>query len=56
MAEFPKLGRMAPELGDPAVREIILRNYRLVYRLKEKRIELLTVYHGARLLDPAKLK
>ena len=56
IAEFPESGRIVPELGDPVVREIILGNYRLVYRLQEKHIELLTVYHGARLLDPAKLK
>ncbi|MFA6093921.1 MAG: type II toxin-antitoxin system RelE/ParE family toxin [Elusimicrobiota bacterium] len=56
IAEFPKSGRMVPELGDPAVRELILGNYRLVYRLKAKYVELLTVYHGARLLDPGKLK
>jgi len=56
MAEFPKSGRIVPELGNPAVREIILGNYRIVYRLKEKCVELLTVYHGARLLDPNKLR
>lgn len=56
IAEFPKSGRVVPELGDPIVREIILGNYRLVYRLRERLAELLTVYHGARLLDPAKLK
>ena len=56
IAEFQKSGRMVPELGNPAVRELILGNYRLVYRLKAKYVELLTVYHGARLLDPGKLK
>jgi len=56
IAEFPKSGRMVPELVNPAVREIILGNYRLVYRLKAKCVELLTVYHGARLLDPRKLR
>ena len=56
IGEFPESGRMVPELRDPVVREIILGNYRLVYRLREKRVELLTIYHGARLLDPSKLK
>jgi plasmid stabilization system protein ParE len=28
----------------------------LIYRLKAERIELLAIHHGARLLDPAKLK
>ena len=56
VAAFPHSGRMVPELGDPAVREIILGNYRLVYRRKARTVELLTVYHGSRLLDPNKLK
>ncbi len=56
IAEFPTSGRTVPELNDPVIREIILGNYRIVYRLKENRVELLTVYHGARLLDPAKLR
>jgi plasmid stabilization system protein ParE len=56
IAEFPKSGRMVPELGNPAVRKLILGNYRLVYRLKTRCVELLTVYHGARLFDPGKLK
>jgi toxin ParE1/3/4 len=56
LSEFPKSGRIVPELNDPDVREIILGNYRLVYRFKAKLIGLLTVYHGARLLDPTTLE
>ena len=56
LSEFPKSGRMVPELNDPVVREIIFGNYRLVYRFKAKLIELLTIYHGARLLDPTTLE
>ncbi|MDX6770239.1 MAG: type II toxin-antitoxin system RelE/ParE family toxin [Elusimicrobiota bacterium] len=56
LSEFPKSGRVVPELNDPVVREIILGNYRLVYRVKTKFVEMLTVYHGARLLDPTSLE
>lgn len=56
IADFPESGRVVPELGDPIVREVILGNYRLVYRFRKELVELLTVYHGARLLDPSKLK
>ncbi|MEK7234459.1 MAG: type II toxin-antitoxin system RelE/ParE family toxin [Elusimicrobiota bacterium] len=56
LSEFPKSGRIVPELNDPVVREVILGNYRLVYRFKAKLIELLTIYHGARLLDPTTLE
>ena len=56
LSEFPQSGRIVPELNDPLIREVILGNYRLVYRFKAKLIELLTLYHGARLLDPTTLE
>ena len=56
IAAFPQSGRIVPELNDPVVREVILGNYRLVYRLKDANLDLLTIYHGARLLDPSKLE
>jgi len=49
------LGRMVPEKNDPIIREIIFGNFRIVYRVKAKVVELLTIHHGARLLDPLKL-
>lgn len=55
MAAFPQSGRIVPELNDPLLREVIPDNYRLVYRLKDASLDLLTIYHGARLLDPSKL-
>ena len=30
----PQLGRIVPELGDPSIREIIVRSYRVVYRVR----------------------
>ena len=39
----------------PVIREILFGNYRIVYRVKRDLVELLTVYHGARLFDPSKL-
>jgi plasmid stabilization system protein ParE len=53
---FPKSGRVVPELKNPAIREIILGNYRIVYRLKSQTVEILTVYHGAKLLQFGKFK
>lgn len=55
LAAFPSSGRIVPELNDPAIREILFGNYRIVYRTKGDLVELLTVYHGARLLDPSRL-
>lgn len=51
LAAFPKSGRIVPELENPSIREVIMGNYRIVYRLKKEVVEVLTVYHGARLLN-----
>jgi len=50
LAKFPKSGRIVSEFSDENIREIILGNYRIIYRIKNNIIEILTVYHSARLL------
>jgi toxin ParE1/3/4 len=55
LSDFPFSGRVLPELDDPAIREIIFGNYRIVYRVNGDLLELLMVYHGARLLDASRL-
>jgi len=50
LKEFPLSGRIVPELNRKDVREIIFGNYRIMYRLKNYSVEILTVYHSARLL------
>jgi len=47
----PKSGRVVPELEDPEIREKILGNYRVVYRLTQGTVQIITIIHGARLLD-----
>ena len=53
---FPLSGRVVPEIKRQEIREVILGNYRIVYRLKEEETEILTVHHGAQLLTADKLK
>jgi plasmid stabilization system protein ParE len=55
LADFPRSGRMVPELGKASIREIILGNYRIVFRHRKNVVEILMVFHGARLLDPSRL-
>ena len=50
ISQYPKIGRVVPEFLNPAIREIIVKKYRIVYRLKTDRIEILTVFEGHRLL------
>ena len=47
---FPEMGRHVPESEDPMVRELIYKNYRIVYQIKEGYLEIITVIHGSRLL------
>ena len=45
---FPRLGRSVPEAFDPEVRELIFRSYRILYRVREERVQVLAILHGAR--------
>jgi plasmid stabilization system protein ParE len=49
LQRFPESGRVVPERGDPRIREILAGSYRIVYRLGHEAVEVLTVFHGARL-------
>ena len=44
----PLSGRVVPEIGNDAVREVIHGNYRIVYRVQPDLVEIVTVFHGAR--------
>ena len=50
LQEFPELGRTVPEYRDGNIREIIVRPYRIVYRVDHKRglCEIARVWHSAR--------
>jgi len=50
LSENPRRGRIVPEIANPDIRELIFKKYRIVYRLKTNRIEILTVFEGHRLL------
>jgi toxin ParE1/3/4 len=49
-------GHRVPEYEDDSsagqIRQILEGNYRILYRMREKRIEVLAVIHGARQLPP----
>lgn len=50
LESFPEMGRRVPESDDPAVRELIYRNYRIIYQVKEGYLEVIAVIHGSRML------
>ena len=48
LSEFPDLGRIVPETQSPAIREIFVYSYRLMYEILEDEIHVLTIVHGKR--------
>ncbi len=50
VATFPGRGRVVPEIGEPAVREIIHGSYRIIYEIfpESASIFVLRFWHGAR--------
>ena len=50
LADFPESGRIVPELSDPAIREVIRKPCRIVYRIDraERTVEIVRVWHAAR--------
>lgn len=47
IAQFPHSGRAVPELDLPQVREVLEGPYRIIYRIRPERIDVLAVIHGA---------
>jgi addiction module RelE/StbE family toxin len=47
LVDFPELGRVVPE-GDGRHREIVVPPYRILYRVADDEVFIVTVIHGAR--------
>jgi addiction module RelE/StbE family toxin len=50
IGEFPHTGREVPEYQRDDLREILERPYRILYRIKSDRIDVITVMHYRQLL------
>jgi toxin ParE1/3/4 len=48
LSDMAERGQIVPEFGEPSIRELLVRPYRLVYRLDERHVTILAVVHGAR--------
>ncbi len=51
LKQFPKLGRKVPEYGDPELREILYKTYRIIYLIKKEHLEIISIIHGSRKLN-----
>lgn len=53
----PYAGRIVPEINKKSIREIVSGNYRIIYQLvNESQVDILRVYHSARLLKRETLR
>ena len=50
LTDFPEMGRIVPEFSDPSIREIVVRSYRVIYRVDhgDCRVDVARFWHGAR--------
>ncbi|MFN2200810.1 MAG: type II toxin-antitoxin system RelE/ParE family toxin [Caldilineaceae bacterium] len=49
LKRFPKSGRKIPEFPDLPYREVVVPPYRFFYRVREKVVWVVAVWHGAQL-------
>jgi toxin ParE1/3/4 len=48
LSAMPYLGAPVPEYEEDTIRELIEQSYRINYRVRGERVEILSVVHGAR--------
>ena len=56
LEQFPKSGRVVPEIMQDDFREIIHANYRIIYALYGENVSILTVRHGRQILPVDEIK
>ncbi len=52
IARFPHLGQMVPEYQDPDIREVLVGQYRVIYKVTAKEVHVLAIIHGAQRMPP----
>ena len=48
LTQLAARGRVVPEFRHPHIRELFVRDYRLIYQMGERRVHVLAFIHGAR--------
>jgi toxin ParE1/3/4 len=51
LSDFPERGRMVPEINNKMIREVLSGNYRVIYKLEDREISILTVRHVKQVLS-----
>jgi len=52
----PEIGWIVPEINERQFRELIYKNYRIIYHIEKKQISILTVRHGKQILPIDEIK
>lgn len=56
LTKFPESGRLIPEFADLPFREVIVRPYRFFYKVKDKTVWIIAVWHSAQLPEDPETK
>jgi toxin ParE1/3/4 len=51
LTRFPRAGRKVPEFDNENVRELVVYNYRIIYRLQNDEALIVSVIHGKQILQ-----
>lgn len=51
LEKFPEIGKVVPELLKFPYREILFQRYRIIYRIYQDKVYIITVHHSSRLLS-----
>ncbi|MEY4658781.1 MAG: hypothetical protein RJB36_547 [Bacteroidota bacterium] len=51
LENFPKSGRVVPELNNVSIRELIHDNYRIIYKVATQKIFIVSIHHSARMIS-----
>jgi len=56
LTTFPEMGRYVPEAQNKSIKELICKPYRIIYRINEKSIDIITIVHSHRDLHKVNLE
>jgi len=56
LENFPNRGRIVPEADDETIRELLFQPYRIIYKVIENKVTVLSVIHGGRDLSKKETK
>jgi plasmid stabilization system protein ParE len=51
LEQFPRSGRVVPEIAQENLREVVFGSYRIVYLLSDDEVNILTVFHSSKQLQ-----